>query len=85
MQGAKIIERHFTILPRDKTKDGPVSINEKNAKDLIDMSKLDHKDIEKILDDLMPDWKKCIGNGSTDLSKEEMLNRDYYKGRFISK
>ena len=85
LQGAKIIERHFTILPRDKTKDGPVSINEKNAKDLIDMSKLDHKDIEKILDDLMPDWKKCIGNGSTDLSKEEMLNRDYYKGRFISK
>ena len=34
LQGASIIERHFTILPRDKTKDGPVSINEKDAKSI---------------------------------------------------
>ena len=38
--GAKLIERHFTILPENKTKDGPVSINnEKQLSDLISFSK----------------------------------------------
>ena len=85
LQGASIIERHFTILPRDKTKDGPVSINEKDAKELVNISELNHDEIKKMLDDLEPNWQKCIGNGLTNLSKEEVLNRDYYKGRFVSK
>ena len=38
--GAKIIERHFTILEKDKTKDGPVSINEKQLAELVHFSKL---------------------------------------------
>ena len=30
--GAEIIERHFTVLKADETKDGPVSINKKHLK-----------------------------------------------------
>ena len=32
--GADVIERHFTILEESKTKDGPVSINPSQLKEL---------------------------------------------------
>ena len=38
--GASLIERHFTILPKDKTKDGKVSINPSDIKDLFKFYRL---------------------------------------------
>jgi len=38
--GADVIEKHFTILRRNQTKDGPVSITKKQLKELIDFSRL---------------------------------------------
>lgn len=81
--GASIIERHFTILNKKRTKDGPVSINFKEAKELSQYMKLNKNTILKILNDRYREkWKRCLGNGKTSLSHEELLNRDYYRGRF---
>ena len=81
--GAKIIERHFTILDKSKTKDGPVSINFKEANELTRFMKLDKNSILKLLEEkYTKNWKLCLGLGGTRLSHEELINRDYYKGRF---
>lgn len=81
--GAEIIERHFTILNKKKTKDGPVSINFKEARELSGFMKLNKNSILKILNDKYKEkWKFCLGTGKTNLSHEELLNRDYYRGRF---
>ena len=32
-----------------------------------------------------PSWEITLGQIRRDLSKEEILNRDYYRGRFASK
>ena len=81
--GADIIERHFTILDKKKTKDGPVSINFKEAKELSKFMKLNNDSILKILNNKYKDkWEMCLGSGKTNLSHEELLNRDYYRGRF---
>ena len=82
--GASIIERHFTVLNKTKTKDGPVSINFKEAKELVNYMKYDNKKILQILNDEYKDkWKLCIGKGGTNLSHIELLNREYYRGRFV--
>tara|TARA_Y100001970_G_C14223365_1_gene854020 strand:+ start:1727 stop:2683 length:957 start_codon:yes stop_codon:yes gene_type:complete len=81
--GADIIERHFTILNKKKTKDGPVSINFKEAKELTKFMKLSKDSIQKILnEEYSKQWKLCLGKVKTNLSHEELLNRDYYRGRF---
>ena len=38
--GANVIERHFTSLEEDQTKDGPVSITKKDLKEISIFSKL---------------------------------------------
>lgn len=82
--GANIIERHFTILDKSKTKDGPVSVSKKDIKDLIKFSKLSKKDQLEHLDELNPNWQIMKGKSKRWLSEEELLNRDYYRGRFAS-
>ena len=83
--GASCIERHFTILKEDKTKDGPVSINPSQLKELCDFAKLSKDEMFSLIEKGYPDYDKCFGSESRNLSKEELLNRDYYKGRFVSK
>lgn len=83
--GGKIIERHFTILKRSKTKDGIVSINPENAKEFIKLSKLNNKDIKSYLRDFDINWKSCISSNTKKLSKVERFNLDYYRGRFAIK
>ena len=83
--GASCIERHFTILKEDKTKDGPVSINPSQLKELCDFAKLSKDQMFSFIEKGYPDYDKCFGTETRKLSKEELLNRDYYKGRFVSK
>ncbi len=83
--GATIIERHFTILEEDMTKDGPVSINEQQLKELVEFSKLENSQQMKEINSWDIDLKKIMGNEVRSLSDEEILNRDYYRGRFASK
>ncbi len=84
--GAKIIERHFTILGEKETKDGPVSINPSHLKDLVNFSILDKDDQLKYLNNEIKNWKEIVmGKSDRTLSNIELLNRDYYKGRFAEK
>ena len=72
-------------MPENKTKDGPVSKNEKQLSDLISFSKLNKKEKKLFLDSKFKNWKNLIGNKKRELSDEEILNRNYYRGRFASK
>ena len=84
--GASIIERHFTILKEDQTKDGPVSINPTQLKDLVNFSQLEKKEQLNYLNKEFNNWEKVVmGQIDRNLSNSELLNRDYYKGRFAEK
>jgi N,N'-diacetyllegionaminate synthase len=82
--GAELIERHFTLLPADETRDGPVSINAEQLRELADFSQLSIKERCSSLDHEYPEWKIVIGKKNRKLSDAELLNRDYYRGRFAS-
>lgn len=84
-KGADIIERHFTILPKDKTKDGPVSIDPKLLKELVEFSKMPLEEVKKYVEKNIPEAKEMLGSEKKELTEEEILNRDYYRGRFASK
>ncbi len=80
----KYIERHFTILDPDKTKDGPVSLNPSQLKELVDMSKKNQNEIRDYIKNNIDELNLLIGNSTRRLSDKEKLNRDYYRGRFAS-
>ena len=82
--GAEVIERHFTLLPETESRDGPVSVNEHQLKELSDFAQMT---LEQRVDQIAkeyPEWECMIGNGNRQLSDAELLNRDYYRGRFAS-
>jgi len=83
--GAKIVEKHFTILPKDKTKDGVVSANPNQLKEISKLCKLNKEDISSYIKENVPEMKEMKGSFTRELSEEELLNRDYYQGRFVSK
>ncbi len=82
--GADIIERHFTLLPPSETRDGPVSINKTQLQELSNFSKLCLDDRLSKMDIDYPNWRIVIGQKNRTLTNEELLNRDYYRGRFAS-
>lgn len=84
-KGAEIVEKHFTILPKDQTKDGIVSANEKELKEIVDIAKLEQKELKDYIENNVPEYQTMLGDRNRELSHEEILNRDYYQGRFISR
>ncbi len=84
--GAEYIERHITIMDKEKTKDGKVSIKPEDIKTIKEFSKLNKKKqfsyLKKHFDINLNQLK---GKKLRELSEEEILNRDYYRGRFVSK
>lgn len=82
--GATWIERHFTVLRVDETRDGPVSIGSTDVLDLIAFSKLSECDQLLALDTEFPSWRKALGVETRPLSAEELANREYYRGRFFN-
>lgn len=81
LNGARIIERHFTILKKNETRDGIVSVNFQQLKKLVYETNQSFKNIKKNLT-LKKKLKIMYGNYQRELSEIEILNRDYYKGRF---
>tara|TARA_S200002703_G_scaffold160087_1_gene176854 strand:+ start:26869 stop:27702 length:834 start_codon:yes stop_codon:yes gene_type:complete len=65
--GISVLERHFTILDKDDTRDGKVSINEKMAEELKNFSKLPIK--EQYLN-------------LNKFNNIQEFNHEYYRGRF---
>ena len=83
--GASCLERHFTILKDDQTKDGPVSINPQQLNELSEFNKKTRVEKMNEINNQMPNWQDLVlGDPSRELSKQEILNRDYYRGRFAS-
>lgn len=82
--GADFVERHFTILPQDRTKDGPVSINPPLLKELSLFAKLPLEERRAVVEREIPDWRLMQGLPEREMTHTEMLNRDYYRGRFAS-
>lgn len=82
--GATCIERHFTVLEKDETKDGPVSIKPHQLKELNEFAKLTRFEMMEIIKLEYPNWEETLGNSTRPLSHAEELNRDYFRGRFAS-
>ncbi len=84
-KGASVVERHITIMDKDKTKDGPVSIHPKDIKEVLNFSKLSEVD-QKVYfkENYNYNIQKTFGHIKRNLSYKEILNRDYYRGRFSS-
>jgi len=83
--GASNIERHYTVLDAHETKDGPVSINPKMLKELRNFADLPNEEQWNIIKQNLPNWQITLGNPTRKLSENELLNRDYYRGRFANK
>ena len=79
-----VLERHFTIVEKEKTKDGVVSVNFKQLKKLVELSKESSSKIKKRLKKVL-NLENIKGQEKRDLTQIELLNRDYYQGRFASK
>lgn len=83
--GAEVIERHFTILEADQSKDGPVSINPEQLKELVRFASLSRAEQKAELEALRPGLLDLVsGDAGRELSADELLNRDYYRGRFAT-
>ena len=82
--GAKVLERHFTILNKDQTRDGPVSVNPSELKEISKFSKLTKKEQGKKLKQMKINIRELIGKRNPKMSQLEILNRDYYRGRFVT-
>jgi len=82
--GADVVERHFTILPPDQTKDGPVSINPTQLKSLCNLAHATPGDRAAYVADHVGDYREMVGLARRQLSRAELLNRDYYRGRFAT-
>ena len=84
--GAEYVERHITIMDKEKTKDGKVSIKPEDIKILKEFSKLTKKEqFSYLKQNFNFNLNQLKGKKFRELSEEEILNRDYYRGRFVSK
>lgn len=86
--GAEMVERHFTILDPDSTKDGEVSITPEHVAELQEFSSRSVEEqrehVQQALSDRELDLETLEGHERRKLTHEEELNRDYYRGRFAS-
>ena len=84
--GAKSIERHYRINAAEESRDGPVSMDSAGLKELVSFAKKDNDEQIDELDELYPTWREeMCGDIERSLTKTELLNRDYYRGRFGTK
>ena len=82
--GAEIIERHFTILDPTESRDGPISVTPRALAELADFAKMPIEDRLSSMDSEHPEWRIMLGDERSLMSDEELLNRDYYRGRFAT-
>ena len=83
--GANLVERHIRIFDRNMSKDGPVSIMPFDISDVIEFSKLSKSDQSlNLKENYNYQISKTFGRSQRKLSKIELLNRYYYRGRFGS-
>jgi len=82
--GAEVVERHFTVLAPEETRDGPVSIDPAGLRELVDFGRLERAEqLERLLADGV-DLERLRGRSHRPMSDAELANRDYYRGRFMT-
>ena len=67
LQGIDAIERHFTVLPVDETRDGKVSVTPSMMSEIKRFSRLSKEDQYQELNKF---------------NKQQIFNHEYYRGRF---
>jgi N,N'-diacetyllegionaminate synthase len=82
--GAEVIERHFTVLPPDETRDGPVSIDPDGLRELVAFGRMEPEEQQERLVAEGVDLDLLRGDAHRRLSDAELLNREYYRGRFMT-
>jgi N,N'-diacetyllegionaminate synthase len=83
--GANVIERHFTVLPKHETRDGPVSINSEQARELVKFDELNYIDKVLNLGKEITELGKYLFIENLEPTDKEKVNSKYYKGRVASK
>ena len=83
--GAEVLERHFSLLDASSTKDGPVSIDPETLRQTCNLAHGDPQQVKAFVEEQIADYSVAIGCETRCLSPEELLNRDYYRGRFASR
>ena len=64
------IEKHFTVLNKNQTKDGPVSANPDQFKEIIKLSKMSEQDLKEYLKEMGVDIKKFLVQSQENLQKQ---------------
>jgi sialic acid synthase SpsE len=82
--GATYIERHFTILDRAKTKDGPVSIDPSELEELHLFSKLEPRERYSYLSKIENLPRISFESNTLHIDDQEVINARYYRGRVAS-
>ena len=85
LKGIDYIEKHFSILSKKLTKDGPVSASPGQLKEISNLSLMKEEDLKLYLKDKGVSIEKIFGSELRELTDTELLNRDYYQGRFAYK
>ncbi|MEM1272119.1 MAG: N-acetylneuraminate synthase family protein [Bacteroidota bacterium] len=85
MRGADVVERHFTVLGPDESRDGPVSLNPAELAELVRVARMEQAEKEAWVAEHVGSFDEMIGEKTRPLSHTELLNRDYYRGRFASR
>jgi len=82
--GAKAVERHFTVLAKSETKDGPVSINEVEGKEISEFAAMNLVDKVANLGPHINRLGEFFAISSLQPTDVEILNSSYYRGRVAS-
>ena len=75
----------FFSFDKNLTKDGPVSASPGQLKEISNLSLMKEKDLKLYLKDKGVSIEKIFGSELRELTDTELLNRDYYQGRFAYK
>ncbi|MFQ5661951.1 MAG: N-acetylneuraminate synthase family protein [Candidatus Paceibacteria bacterium] len=87
MEGAEFIERHFSVLNAEETKDGPISIGPELLHELVEFANLPDEIRDK---EIFPQaagdvrYIDIVGSKERELSAKELLTIDYMRGRFAT-
>ncbi|MBU8902475.1 MAG: N-acetylneuraminate synthase family protein [Victivallales bacterium] len=83
--GADVIERHFTVLAAEDSRDGIVSIYKKDLALMDEFASYSQQEQKNYIDENIPEFSVMLGTDKRDLTKAELLNRAYYRGRFCNR
>lgn len=82
--GARVFERHYRVLGPTDSRDGRVSISRTQLMEFFEFVSMDETAQENQVLKYMHDFKQRATNPDLKLTSEELLNRNYYRGRFAS-